>query len=102
MLDLKLFLYLAAVWIIVSSSFFISSESGYFLLLVKWTLLAASEQEINRERQRLDSFLSCAVTILGQVSNETSSTSCVCCCFPVSCVGAWKPCVSLCAPKVMF
>ncbi len=33
----------------------------------KWALLAAGEKEINRERQRLDSSLSCAVTILGQV-----------------------------------
>ena len=36
----------------------------------KWTLLAAVEKEINRERQLLDSSLLCAVTILGQVLKE--------------------------------
>lgn len=38
-------------------------------------------KEINRERQRLDSSLSCAVTILGQVLKETCLTSCVYSCF---------------------
>lgn len=47
----------------------------------KWALLAAVAKEINRERQRLDSSLLCAVTILGQVLKETCLTSCVYSCF---------------------
>lgn len=49
--------------------------------LGKWVLLATGEKEINRERQRLDPSLSCAVTILGQVLKETRLTSCVYSCF---------------------
>lgn len=47
----------------------------------KWALLAAVAKEINRERQRLDWSLLCAVTILGQVLKETCLTSCVYSCF---------------------
>lgn len=57
----------------------------------KWALLAAGEKEINRERQRLDSPLSCAVTILGQVLKETRLTSCVYSCFPHEICRSWRP-----------
>lgn len=47
------------------------------LLLEVRGLLAASRTEINRERRRLASTLSCAVTILGQVLKAVPLTSCV-------------------------
>ncbi len=47
----------------------------------KWVLLAAGKKDINRERQHLDSSLTCAVTILGHVAKETDLTSCVYSCF---------------------